>query len=283
MTPLVGGAFGAVAGLGLFVIIAALGGELSTGSGTGRLRSLVGSERLALTLALYLAAFLATWALTGWVVGGLITVIIARVVPRIALTRQARATEVAKIEAIASWCEMLRDTISASSGLHEAIRVSATVAPNPIEIPVRRLSARLHHGNLEPSLRAFADDVDHPIGDLVVASLLLAASGQGGSLSGQLTELAGTARANATMRLRVEAGRARIYTSATTVGGVFSIFALGLIVLQRDFLAAFDDAAGQLMLLVIAALMLFGWASMYRLGDFTELPGVLHEDREAKR
>ncbi len=283
MTPLVGATFGAVIGLGVFVTVAALGGRLSTPAGTGRVRQLLGSERFVMALAIYLAAFLATWALTGWVVGGLVTVIVARVVPRIALTRQARAAEVAKIEAIASWCEMLRDTISASSGLHEAVRVSAAVAPAPIELPVRRLAARLHHDTLDRSLRTFADEVDHPIGDLVVASLLLAASGQGGSLSAQLTELADTARANATMRLRVEAGRARIYTSATTVGAVFSLFALGLIVLQRDFLAAFDDAAGQVMLLMIAGLMLFGWASMYRLGDFTELPGVLHDDPEAHR
>ncbi len=278
MVPLIGALFGATIGLGVLIVVGAVTGRFDRTALTagGRLGRLVGAERPLLWAAVWVTVFVVVWAATGWVAGGLIAVIVARVVPRIVATRRRRAAQVARIEAIASWCEMLRDTISAASGLHEAIRVTARVAPEPVAGPVGRLAARLHHVPLERALRSFADEVDHPIGDLVVASLLLAAGGQGGSMAGQLTELAGTARANATMRLRVEASRARVYTGASTVGGVFAVFAVGLVVLNRSYLAPFDDAAGQLVLLVIAAMILGGWAAMYRLGDFTEMPRVLH-------
>lgn len=282
MTALTGAAFGALLGLGVFVVVGGVLGLLEA-PGTGRVRRLVGNERPVLTVGLYMAAFIGVWSLTGWVVGGVIVIIVARLVPRILVTRQNRATEVAKIEAIAAWCEMMRDTISASSGLNEAIQRSAEVAPEPVRRPVRQLGASLRQRSPESALRAFADELDHPVGDLVVASLLLSASGQGGSMSDQLSELAITARANATMRLRIEAGRARVYTAASMVGSIFALFAVGLMVLQRDFMAAYSSATGQVVLLVVTALMLFGWSAMFRLGDFTPVPGVLRHDNTPRR
>lgn len=102
-------------------------------------------------------------------------------------------------------------------------------------------------------------------------------------MSDQLSELAITARANATMRLRIEAGRARVYTAASMVGSIFALFAVGLMVLQRDFMAAYSSATGQVVLLVVTALMLFGWSAMFRLGDFTPVPGVLRHDNTPRR
>ena len=53
------------------------------------------------------------------------------------------------------------------------------------------------------------------------------------------------------MRLRVEAGRARTRTSVRVVTITTMVFALGLIVLNRGYLAPFRTASGQGVLLLV--------------------------------
>src|SRR5262249_36955946 len=50
---------------------------------------------------------------------------------------------VARTEAIATWTEMLRDTIGAAHGLESAIAATAPVAPGPIHDEIGALAARL--------------------------------------------------------------------------------------------------------------------------------------------
>src|SRR3546814_5847459 len=57
-------------------------------------------------------------------------------------------------EAIASWTEMIRDSIVAASGLEEAIVATAPVAPTPIASEVRTLVRRLEHQRLPDALRS---------------------------------------------------------------------------------------------------------------------------------
>ncbi|MGH8921927.1 MAG: type II secretion system F family protein, partial [Actinomycetes bacterium] len=57
--------------------------------------------------------------------------------------RRAREQGIARTEAVASWTEMLRDTIAGSHGLEEAVITSAEVAPAAIRPEVTALAARL--------------------------------------------------------------------------------------------------------------------------------------------
>ncbi len=108
----------------------------------------------------------------------------------------------------------------AAAGLEQAIIATAPVAPLPIRAEVVTLAVRLEGERLAPALRAFADEVADPTGDLVVAALVLAAEHQAQRLGELLGSLAAAARDQATMRLRVEAGRARTRTSVKVVVGV---------------------------------------------------------------
>ena len=155
------------------------------------------------------------------------------------------------IEAIAGWAEMLRDTMAGAAGLEQAIVATATVAPLPIRAEVVTLSVRLEGERLAPALRAFADEVADPTCDLVVAALILAAEHQAQRLGELLGSLAQAARDQATMRLRVEAGRARTRTSVRVIVGATGGLALGLAVLNRGYLAPYDSAVGQLVLLLV--------------------------------
>lgn len=89
--------------------------------------------------------------------------------------------------------------------------------PPPIRTEVVTLAVRLERERLVPALAAFAEEVADPTCDLVVAALVLAAGHQARRLGELLGTLAATAREQATMRLRVEAGRARTRTSIKVI------------------------------------------------------------------
>src|SRR5581483_5230618 len=179
--------------------------------------------------------------------------------------RRRRESAIARTEAVAAWAEMLRDTMAGAAGLQEAVAATARVAPEAIRPEVRALAMRIEREPFVPAVRRFAAEVGDPVGDLVVAALVLAAERQSGSLGEVLGAAAASARASATMRLRVEAGRARTYTSTRMIVGVTVSFAVGLVLFNRQYLEPFDSAAGQLVLAAIAALFGFGVWSLSRL------------------
>ena len=57
--------------------------------------------------------------------------------------RNRRGEAVGRIEAVAGWSEMLRDTMAGAAGLEQAIVATATVAPLPIRAEVATLAVRL--------------------------------------------------------------------------------------------------------------------------------------------
>jgi Flp pilus assembly protein TadB len=164
---------------------------------------------------------------------------------------------VARIEAVATWTEMLRDTLSAAAGLEQAILATAPLAPSAICGEVGELAAGIGNGDrLAPALRGLGERLDDPVGDLVVAALLLAAEQQTRRLADLLGSLADAARGQASMRMRVEAGRARTRTSVRVIVGTTLVFAVAVVLLNRDYMVAYDSATGQIVLLGTG--MLFG-------------------------
>lgn len=194
-------------------------------------------------------------AATGWIVGGILAAMATWGLPRVLGSNTDHALRVARIEAIASWAEMLRDTLSAAAGLEQAIRATATTVPEAIGGEIGELAFRLERGDrLAPSLRHLADQLADPTADLVISALVLASEHQARALADLLGELAAETREQASMRLRVEAGRARTRTSVRLIVGTTLAFAVALVVLNRGYLAPFDTASGQLMLAAVGAL-----------------------------
>jgi hypothetical protein len=252
--------WGAGVGLGLVAIIAGLRGAppprlpraLRPGPGgtIGRL------DRGMLRLGLAVGAGVLVGAITRWPVGALLAAGAGAVLPGLAGGQAAQQAAIARAEAVAAWAEMLRDTLAGAAGLEQAIVATAPVAPAPIRPQVLGLAARLErHGvRLVPALHAFADDLADPTADLVVAALVLASQRQARRVGELLGALARAARDDATMRLRVEAGRARTRTSVRVVVSVTVAMAAGLVVLNRGYLAPYDTAFGQLVLAGVGGL-----------------------------
>ncbi len=217
------------------------------------------------------AAFLIVSSVTGWVVGGLLAAVTVAALPGLLGGKASRERAIARTEAIASWTEMIRDSIVAASGLEEAIVSTAPVAPGPIAPEVRTLVRRLEHQPLPDALVAFGHDLDHPSGDLVVSALVIAARMEASDLSGLLTRLAEATRGDARMRIRVEVGRTRVRTATKVIIGVVIAAVAFLAVVNRDYLAVYDSASGQLVLAGVGAIFASGGWLLARMATI-ELP-----------
>nr|WP_211351588.1 type II secretion system F family protein [Saccharothrix variisporea] len=241
------------------------------GAGLPRPRRGQTDPRRAWRCALAVVVGVVAGALTGWVVGGLLAGLASWALPRALGRDPGHVRRVQRIEAIASWAEMLRDTLSAAAGLEQAILATAPLAPSAIRGEVGELASGIQTGErLGVALRRLGERWDDPVGDLVVAALVLAARQQTRQLADLLGSLADAARGQATMRMRVEAGRARTRTSVRVIVGTTLAFAIAVIVLNRDYLNAFDGITGQVVLLVIGCLFAAGFAWLARIARVAE-------------
>ena len=210
-------------------------------------------ENLTIRLALGLGAAVVIGAITGWPMAALLVGIAAFMAPSMLGGGAIRQAKLDRIEGIAGWAEMLRDTMAGSGGLEQSIIATAGIAPTAIRPEVVRLAARLERERLAPALRQFAEDIDDPSGDLVVAALVLAADKSPKRLGDLLGRLAVAARSDVTMRLRVETGRARTRTSVKVITIFTTLFALFLMLFSGDYLEAYDSMAGQAVLGLVGA------------------------------
>ncbi len=212
---------------------------------------------------------------TRWPVAALLCAVGAWVLPAVIGPDRDHARRVARIEAIATWTEALRDNLSGAAGLEQAITTSAIESPEPIRDEVTRLATRLQRSwQLTAALRAFAAEMADPTADLVVAGLLMAARGSAGQLSAVLGELATSARAKVASRQRIAAARKRNRTSARVIVGVTLAMAGLLTLINRGYLTPFDTATGQLVLLLAGACFAFSFvwlAQLMRARDTTRI------------
>src|SRR6266540_2662706 len=126
--------------------------------------------QLTMRLAIGLGVAVIVGALTRWPMAALLLGMAGFMAPSVLGGGAERHARLTRIEAIAAWAEMLRDTLAGAGGLEQSILATAAVAPQPIRPQVTRLAALLERERLAPSLRHFAEDLDDPAGDLVVAA-----------------------------------------------------------------------------------------------------------------
>jgi Flp pilus assembly protein TadB len=269
---------GALAGLGILLIVTGLrrSGEFPPGPRLSRLAARVREQatwpRVAATVIT--AALVA--AITRWPAGTVLAGLAAWFLPRALGPDRQHARALEKIEAVASWTEMLRDTISAAAGLEQAILASEPVAPAPVREHVVLLAARIRRGQRLPAaLRAFAAEIADPTADLVTAALLLAAEQQARDLARLLGTLADSARQQAVMRMRVAAGRARVRTAARIIIAVTMLLVVGLLAWSRAFLQPYGTAAGQLMLVLAGGCFAAGFWWLHKISVMGTDPRLL--------
>jgi tight adherence protein B len=251
------GLMGGLIGLGVLVAMSAWSAAAPT-----RVEAPTDWDRVLRPVAAALAGGLLALLLTGWVVAAVGGAFGGYAAARaLANRRTSSKVEQERITALTSWCEQLRDLLTAEHGIIGTIAATARTCPEPIRPEVERLATRLSRQNPSTAIRQFAAELDDPSGDLVASVLLLAMS-RSSRTSELLSELAGTIRDRAAMRLRVEADRAGQRSEARFILAFSAIAVTGVLVFGRksEFLDAYDDAEGQLVFgLVIGMFALGGW------------------------
>jgi hypothetical protein len=162
--------------------------------------------------------------------------------------------EIARLDALASWIENVRDVLMAGEQPVGAI-TSTVGACSPVIRPhVRRLAAGLSRQDPELVFRRFADDLDDPLADLVAAGLAIAIR-RGARTVPVLTALAEQTREQVDRRRLIEAERAPTRREVQALTLIMGTLVVLLLVLGRsEYLKAYDTTTGQLFLGLMLAL-----------------------------
>jgi hypothetical protein len=238
--------------------------------------------QLKLRLILAATAGVVMWWVSHWPVAILLAMAGGMMAPNVLGARRRRQESITRIEAIATWCEQLRDTISSAAGLQEAIVVTSRVAPGPIRTAVQDLAAGLRHNNLSDELRRFATTIDDPAADQVAVALILASERRSNNLTDLLADVAAAARSDAEMRIRTETAREQNYNEARVVTTVVVVLFAMLLLFSRDYLTPFDSFSGQVVLTVIGSMWIFAFSAMAKLSEIRRLPRLLTVEQRAE-
>ena len=183
---------------------------------------------------------------------------------------ERRAIE--RLDALATWTEALRDTIAGAVGLEQAIPATAVNSAPAIKPSLNLLVDRLRIREPLPSaLMRFADDLDDPSADLIVAALVLNARLRGPGLREVLSALADSAREELDVRRKVAAERRSTRRSVQVVVAITLLMAAGLVLFNPTYMAPYTSFVGQVVLAVVIALYALGLIWLRRLAKI-EVP-----------
>ncbi len=219
-------------------------------------------RRVGIAVVVGLVALL----LSGWPVLGMAAVVAVILLPRLSSVRASRR-RTAVLEGLEQWARRLSDLLGASRGLEDALEASARSAPEVIAGPVTALARGLAaRGGSDAALRAFADEIDDPAGDRIVAALIIATGRRGGAVGDVLRTLAEQLARDVATRRDIDAERAEHRTTLKWIVGIVIAFTV-FCVLNRSFSAPFGTGLGQLVLAVIALLYIAGLSWLQHLGN----------------
>ncbi|MEZ0492843.1 type II secretion system F family protein [Kineococcus sp. TBRC 1896] len=251
-----------LAGAGVLLTVLGLRGRV--GGPSSRPARRWGTSGRQVLLAV--GAGLLTLVLTRWVVAGLGVGFLVAGWHRLLGGSAAEQRGTARIEALATWTESLRDTIAGAIGLEQAIPATAATSAPALRPALNLLVDRLRvREPLPEALLRFADDVEDPSADVVVAALVLNARLRGPGLRDVLSALAASTREELDVRRRIEASRRSIRRSVQVVL-LIVLGVMGLLaVFNRDYVAPYGSVGGQFALLLVAGLLVAGLAWLRRL------------------
>lgn len=281
MEPQIAALLGAAVGLGITLIVWGTllrrdreEAEVEGSSPGPWLRTRVRLHWLRALTAVAIGAVVWWW--TGWPVAGLAAAALAWWFKTVLGSDAAGKAAVARVEAVAAWTESVRDVVAAGAGLKQALIAVARFAPPVLKDEVDTLAerARSGQGGIVQALREFAADVDDETADLV-ALALIAAHRRAGDLAALLDRLAHTARAEASMRTRVIASRARVRAAARLISGTAITITALLILLSPEFLVFYDTVFGQAALALVFGVFAHALVWLARMGRYTRPPRLI--------
>ncbi|SCG79872.1 Flp pilus assembly protein TadB [Micromonospora echinaurantiaca] len=204
-------------------------------------------------LAGALVAGALAFLVTGLPVVGLLVAVAVPGTPWLFSVGRAEQRAIARIEAVGEWTRRLKDVSATGQGLQQAVIGTVATAPEEIQEEVRLLAARLQAGWLARSaLLAFAEEIGDPVGDQVVAALILHLSDRGERLGDVLGSIASAAAAEVATRREIEAKRTQPRFAVRFLTGMtLATLAYGLV--NTEYIRPYGTPAGQLVMAALGA------------------------------
>jgi len=232
----------------------------------GRRRDLVlaGSCALGLVVA----------AVSGWIIAIAVAPVLALGLPYLLMVPRAREVEL--LEAMDRWVRSLAAALTTGRSITDAIRISRRTAPPLIADDVATLVARLNNRwDTSDALMRFADALDSPDSDAVVAALMLAARRGSNGASVTLHALADSIQAQLRGRRLIEIERAKPYVVVRQVTVISLVTLLGVFVVQRGFFEPYHTPVGQVILSVLIMAYIGSLILMRRRAQTAARPRIL--------
>ena len=252
---LVAGAFGGA----ILLLIAGLRGvEVDLTKPPSRLQQFIERQRspllaIRLTAGVLLALLIAVvthWPVAALGLGGMVAFW-----PALTGGSRTEQTQIARLEALVTWTEALRDTIAGHAGLEQAIPATAGTAPPIIRPALERMVGHMTvQVPLEDALQDLAEQLDHAA-DMIIAALINNVKRRGDGLVKVLSGLAAASREELDLRRKITAGRAGDRRAVQLMMGIVLAVATFLVMCWGgSYTRPYGTSAGQLVLATVLAM-----------------------------
>lgn len=195
-------------------------------------------------------------AVTGWIVALVLIPVLVLGLPYLLVVPKPRDVEI--LEALDRWVRALSATLATGKSITDAIRISRRTAPAVLAEDVGILVTRLNNRwETRDALLRFADAIESPDADGVIASLILAANRGANGASITLQALADSIQAQLKSRRTIEIERSKPYVVVRQVTVITMVTMVGVLALSPSYFAPYATPLGQALLSVLL-LMYFG-------------------------
>jgi len=221
-----------------------------------------------------LAGGVVVFALTGWLLALPLIPLLVVLVPWLLSAPANR--DIVLLEGLDRWIRTLGATLPTGRSIADAIRASRRTAPEVIAEPVSLLIARLDdRWTSRDALFAFADDLDSPDADAVVAALVLAAHRGGTGATATLAALADSVQDRLRALREIETERAKPRAVVQQVTMITGAILIGALVIGRSFFEPYATPLGQAILAGLIAAYLGSLIALRRMTVPRRRPRIL--------
>jgi tight adherence protein B len=212
--------------------------------------------------------------LSGWLILIVVLPLLALGLPYLLILPKPR--DIQLLEALDRWVRSLAVTLGTGKSITDAIRISRRTAPPLLADEINLLVTRLNNRwETRDALMRFADGIDSPDVDGVVAALILASSRGANGASVTLQALADSIQAQLKGRRAIEVERSKPYVVVRQVT-VISLSTLVLVfLLSPDFFAPYRTPLGQTLLSALLIIYLASLLLMRRKAHQPDRPRIL--------
>jgi hypothetical protein len=155
-------------------------------------------------------------------------------------------------EAAATWGETVRQELEAGQPLRAAVLASCQLPPVALAEPLRRLRVRLDREPLPEALAGFRAAVPHPLIGEIVTVLSLTYQRGAGDLARLMADQVESTRHRVAVLRDLHAARARYRRSMALILGMFAASVVGVLALWPVMLAPYRTAWGQAIVVLLA-------------------------------